>query len=131
MNSAIPLVVVLLVTMVQIILAHPAKSDDFEYTTDDCPPGIWVCRKKRAQIPKPIAESNDCPPGIWTCQKKRSLEAAKQMDLDTRRRQQILKKMIMREKERESAKMLNAAKLQGSQSQLKRSNDCPPGIWVC
>lgn len=131
MNSAIPLLVVLLVTMVQTILAHPAKNDDFQYTTDDCPPGIWVCRKKRVEIPKPqAAESNDCPPGIWTCQKKRrSLEAAKQLET---RRQQLLQKMMMREKERQAAKMMNAAKVQAeSQSQMKKSYDCPPGIWVC
>lgn len=126
MNSAIPLLVVLLVTMVQTILANPAKNDAWQYTTDDCPPGIWVCRKKRADIPKPqAAESNDCPPGIWTCQKKRrSLEAAKK--LQTR----FLQQMMMKEKAKAAAKMMNSAKAE-SQSQVKRFNDCPPGIWVC
>jgi hypothetical protein len=163
MNTTIPVLLVLLVTVVQTIMAYPAQSDDWEYTADDCPPGIWVCRKKRVvDIPKP-EESNDCPPGIWTCQKKRNnavqpeslsadsdecppgiwtcrrkraLKASKEMalnaaqDVDVRRKQII--KRLMTEKARETAKMLNAARRQAPLSQqMKRSYDCPPGIWVC
>jgi hypothetical protein len=67
MNTTIPVLLVLLVTVVQTIMAYPAQSDDWEYTADDCPSGICVGRTKRVvDIPKPEV-SNDCPPGIWTC----------------------------------------------------------------
>ncbi|KAK3735833.1 hypothetical protein QZH41_007477 [Actinostola sp. cb2023] len=145
MNTSIALVLVL--TVIQSLLAAPVS----EYTTDDCPPGIWVCKKDKIEAPKPIDsddacppgiwtckkkrenivkpedlsinEDDDCPPGIWTCRKKRSAINPAKKGLD------ILKRWI-KEKEREAKMLMNSKKRQPYE-QSKRSYDCPPGIWVC
>ena len=60
---------------------QPSHLDDND-KPEDCPPGMWVCKKKRMlkQILKtalkkssqdglnPFQASHDaCPPGVWTC----------------------------------------------------------------
>ena len=103
-------------------LAQDVSQD--EYTTEGCPPGIWVCKKKRTivedqpvpQDSAPVAgpaapmslsgteEDDSCPPGIWTCDKKR-----------------FLKKRLLEARARKAMQQNNQA----------RAVNCPPGIWVC
>ncbi|KAL9987654.1 hypothetical protein ACROYT_G001998 [Oculina patagonica] len=97
---------------------------------EDCPPGMWVCRKKRMlkQILKtalmkssqdsrvtklnPSQVSNDaCPPGVWTC--------------STGKRSEIIK---------EAQVTVETAELDESSvrsKQRRTTKTCPPGMLVC
>ena len=120
-----------------------------EYTTEGCPPGIWVCKRKR-QIPQDLAQERDpaavslpaaavdsaeeCPPGVWTCKKNQqaALRQAPKFANDADecppgiwvcRRKRMMKARAQRE-----AAMRQKALLEKKQISAA---GCPPGIWVC
>ncbi|KAL9987656.1 hypothetical protein ACROYT_G002000 [Oculina patagonica] len=108
---------------------EPSHLNDSE-KPEDCPPGMWVCKKKRmlkqmlktalmkssqdGRVAKfnPSQTSNDaCPPGVWTC--------------STGKRSEIIKEAQVTV---ETA-TLNESSVRSKQRRTTKT--CPPGMWVC
>ena len=106
----------------------------------DCPPGMWVCKKKRMlkQMLKtvlkqssqdgrvanfnPSQDSNDvCPPWVWTCSTGKRSEIAPEAQVIVRA--PVLNKQLLE----------NTAKGDSSLRQVQKGAriTCPPGMWVC
>ena len=106
----------------------------------DCPPGMWACKKKRMlkQILKtalkqtsqddrvanfnPSQVSNDvCPPGVWTCStgKRSQITQQAQVTVET----PMLNERFLE----------NAAKHDSSLQHVQKGARItrPPGMWVC
>lgn len=172
MNLSILLALAVLCTVIENLLASPLVNNDAEvaadkrsqliaeqrmriaHDDDECPPGIWTCKKKRSSVPKPqIAhDDNECPPGIWTCSKKKrdyvpvpmpkiknepecpmGIWACKKKKRGVefaKKRLDMLRRWIREKAEKEARQLMNAA---AKKQQKKRGNlgDCPLGVWVC
>ncbi|KAL9987657.1 hypothetical protein ACROYT_G002001 [Oculina patagonica] len=108
---------------------EPSHLNDSE-KPEDCPPGMWVCKKKRmlkqmlktalmkssqdGRVAKlnPSQVSNDaCPPGVWTC--------------STGNRSEIINEAQVTV---ETA-TLNESSVRSKQRRATKT--CPPGMWVC
>ncbi|KAL9987658.1 hypothetical protein ACROYT_G002002 [Oculina patagonica] len=108
---------------------------------EDCPPGMWVCKKKRmlkqmlkialmkssqdGRVAKfnPFQTSNDaCPPGVWTCSTGKRSEIIKEAQGVT------IKATVLNE-----PSFGNTAKEDSSLRHVQKDarKPCPPGMWVC
>ncbi|EDO36620.1 predicted protein [Nematostella vectensis] len=137
MNS-IPVLLVLLGALTETVLSVPARNDDIVYTTIDCPPGIWVCKKRRSEIAQPVRREPrvDCPPGVWTCQKKREeiaqqAEAASGQTGESDDINLCPPGIWVCDRKRELKRLREQRAKAVPNKPAKRINMCPPGIWVC
>ena len=86
---------------------------------DDCPPGVWGCKRNTIE-----ERDEDCPPGVWGC--KREIEMKSNNDDDCPPGVWGCKRGLFG-----SVKSWFKSKGKSKRSVKEADEECPPGVWGC
>ncbi|KAJ7383214.1 hypothetical protein OS493_030016 [Desmophyllum pertusum] len=97
-------------------------SRDWRAWRDDCPPGVWGCKRT---LSEEMRNDEDCPPGVWGCKKNVIAER----DVDCPPGVWGCKRGLFGSVENWFSS--NKGKSKSKRSVIDINEDCPPGVWGC